>query len=137
MANERKFGIVKKEWIEDLAKLSKEEGEKLLERFRYRLHEQKNKILEQAFSKKIITKEEYESNYKDMFYDEFGFDGFLQYLDAVMNAKSDYFVTLNNNLIKVRKELENKFKLKIINTEELEKIADKNNKKINNKNNNV
>ena len=137
MANERKFGIVKKEWIEDLAKLSKEEGENLLERFRYRLHEQKNKILEQAFSKKLITKEEYESNYKDMFYDEFGFDGFLQYLNAVMNAKSDYFVTLNNNLIKGRKGLENKFKLKIINTEELERIADKNNKKINNKNNNV
>ena len=125
MVNERKFGIVKKEWIEELAKLPREESERLLERFRYRLHEQKNKILEQAFSKKIITKEEYESNYKDMFYDDFGFDGFLQYLDAVMNAKSDYFVTLNKNLVKRRKELENKFKLRIINTEELEKIADK------------
>jgi len=128
MVNERKFGIVKKEWIKELAKLPREESERLLERFRYRLHEQKNKILEQAFSKKIITKEEYESNYKDMFYDDFGFDGFLQYLDAVMNAKSDYFVTLNKNLVKRRKELENKFKLKIINTEELEKIADKNKK---------
>jgi len=128
MVNERKFGIVKKEWIKELAKLPREESEQLLERFRYRLHEQKNKILEQAFSKKIITKEEYESNYKDMFYDDFGFDGFLQYLDAVMNAKSDYFVTLNKNLVKRRKELENKFKLKIINTEELEKIADKNKK---------
>ena len=128
MVNERKFGIVKKEWIEELAKLPREESERLLERFRYRLHEQKNKILEQAFNKKIITKEEYESNYKDMFYDDFGFDGFLQYLDAVMNAKSDYFVTLNKNLVKRRKELENKFKLRIINTEELEKIADKNKK---------
>lgn len=125
MADERRFVIVKKEWIEDLSRLLKDDGEKLLERFRYRLHEQKNKILEQAFSKKIITNEEYQNNYKDRFYDEFGFDGFLQYLDAAMNAKSDYFVTLNKNLIKRRKEVEDKFKLRIISVDELKRIADK------------
>ena len=125
MQKQRRFGVVKKELIEKLSNLSKEEGERLLERFRYRLHEQKARVLEQAFGKKLISKEEYEKKYSDMFYDELGFDGFLQYLDAVMNAKGDYFVTLNDNLIKKREELEGRVKLKIINTKELEKIADK------------
>ena len=80
---------------------------------------------EQAFNDKLITKEEYEKSYKDMFYDEFGFDGFSQYIDAVANSKGDCFVTLNKNLIKRRDELEKKFKLKIISTEELEKMVDK------------
>ena len=124
MQKQRKFGVVKKELIEKLSNLSKEEGERLLERFRYRLHEQKARVLEQAFGKKLISKEEYEKKYRDMFYDELGFDGFLQYLDAVMNAKGDYFATLNGNLIKRREKLEKKFKLKIITPEELEKIAD-------------
>ena len=124
MQKQRRFGVVKKELIEKLSNLSKEEGERLLERFRYRLHEQKARVLEQAFGKKLISKEEYEKKYRDMFYDELGFDGFLQYLDAVMNAKGDYFVTLNGNLIKRREKLEKKFKLKIITPEELEKIAD-------------
>ena len=124
MQKQRKFGVVKKELIEKLSNLSKEDGERLLERFRYRLHEQKARVLEQAFGEKLISKEEYEKKYRDMFYDELGFDGFLQYLDAVMNAKGDYFATLNGNLIKRREKLEKKFKLKIITPEELEKIAD-------------
>ena len=103
--------------------MPKEEGERFLERLRFKMRAHQNRILKEAFNKKIITEEEYENNYKDMFYDEFGFDGFLQYLDGVMNAKADYFVTLNKNLIKRRDELERKFKLKIISPEELEKIA--------------
>lgn len=124
-----KFGVIKKEWIANLVNIPKEEGEKLLERFKLKLHSQKNRILKEAFSRRILTKEDYESYYKDMFYDEFGFDGFLQYLDGVMNANADYFVTLNKNLIKRRDELERKFKLKVITPEELEKISQ-------NKNNN-
>lgn len=123
MRKHKKFGIIKKEWIAKLASMPKEEGERFLERLRFKLHAQQNRILKEAFNKKIITEEEYENNYKDMFYDEFGFDGFLQYIDGVMNANADYFVTLNKNLIKRRDELERKFKLKIISPEELEKIA--------------
>ena len=108
-----------------LASMSKEEAEKFLERLRYKFHLQQDRILKEAFSKKILTKEEYEGNYKDMFYDEFGFDSFLQYIDGVMNANADYFVTLNKNLIKRKEELERKFKLKIITLEELEKISQK------------
>ena len=127
MAKPKRFVRIKKELIEKLANISKEEGEKLLERLRYRLHQQKNKILKQAIEEKLITKEEYEKNYKDMFYDEFGFDSFLQYIDGVMNSKGDYFVSLNKNLLKRRSELEKRFKLKIISMEELEKITIKNN----------
>ena len=124
-AKPRRFVKIEKELIEKMARMPKEVGERLLERLRYRLHEEKNKILEQAFNDKLITKEEYEKSYKDMFYDEFGFDGFSQYIDAVANSKGDCFVTLNKNLIKRRDELEKKFKLKIISTEELEKMVDK------------
>lgn len=120
-----KFGVIKKEWIVNLANMPKEEGEKFLERLRYKLHAQQNRILKEAFRKRIITKEDYEADFKDMFYDEFGFDGFLQYIDGVMNANADYFVTLNKNLIKRKEELERKFKLKIIAPEELEEIAKK------------
>lgn len=125
MRRHKKFGIIKKEWIAQLASMPKEEGEKFLERLKYKMHAQQDRILKEAFSKRIITKDEYESNYKDMFYDEFGLDGFLQYIDGVMNAKADYFVTLNKNLIKRKEELERKFKLKIIAPEELEEIAKK------------
>ena len=119
MRNNKKFRVIKKEWIAKLASLPKEEGEALLERLRFALHKQQSRILNEAYSKKVIEKEEYEKNYKDLFYDEFGFDGFLQYLDGVMNADADYFVTFNKNLIKNKEELERKFGLKIITPEEL------------------
>ncbi|MBS3097057.1 hypothetical protein J4480_06500 [Candidatus Woesearchaeota archaeon] len=125
MAKPKRFVKIEKELVDKLAGMPKEEGERLLERLRYRLHEEKNKILKQAFEEKLITREEYEKSYKDMFYDEFGFDGFIQYIDAVMGSKGDCFVTLNQNLLKRRNELEKKFKLKITSIEELEKIADK------------
>ena len=119
----KKFGVIKKEWIARLADMPKEEAEKLLERMRYKLHKQQTRILEEAYRRWLFSKEDYEANFKDMFYDEFGFDGFLQYIDGVMNANADYFVTLNQNLLKKKDELEARFKLKIITPEELEKIA--------------
>ena len=119
MRDNNKFGVLNKEWIAKLASLSKEDGDALLERFRFRLHQQQSRILSQASRKKIISKEGYEKKYKHMFYEEFGFDVFLQYLDGVMNADADYFVTFNKNLIKNKEELERKFGLKIITPEEL------------------
>ncbi|MBI2559265.1 hypothetical protein HYW20_08140 [Candidatus Woesearchaeota archaeon] len=119
----KKFGVIKKEWLAKLADMSKEEGEKFLERIRNKLHEHQKKVLEEAYAKKLFSKEGYEADFKDMFYDEFGFDGFLQYIDGVMNANADYFVTVNQNLLKKKEELETRFKLKIINPEELEKLG--------------
>ena len=119
MGNSKKFGVIKKEWIMNLMNAPKEEQERLMQRFRFVLHEQKTRILSEAFEKKLFTEQQYEENYKDQFYDEFGYDGFLQYIDGVMNADADYFVTENKNLIKRREEIESRFKLKIITSEEL------------------
>ena len=118
----KKFGEVKKEWILNLANAPKEKQELILQRFRYVLHRQKARILSEAIQKGLFTLEEYEKDYKDQYYDEFGFDGFLQYIDGVMNADADYFVTENKNLIKRREDIESKFKLKIITVSELESI---------------
>ena len=103
----------------NLMNAPKEEQELLMQRFRLALHKQKAGILSEAFDKNLFTKQEYEEDYKDRFYDEFGYDGFLQYIDGVMNADADYFVTENKNLIKRRGEIQSKFKLKIITSEEL------------------
>ncbi len=119
MNKNKKFGIIKKEWIMNLINAPKEEQELLMQRFRLALHKQKARILSEAFEKNLFTQQEYEENYKDRFYDEFGYDGFLQYIDGVMNANADYFVTENKNLIKRREEIESKFKFKIITSEEL------------------
>jgi len=127
MGNQKKFVKIGKELIRKLGALDKEQGEKLLARLNYKLHLERDRILNEAFGKKLMTKGEYENNYKDMFYDEFGFDGFLQYVDGVMNANADYFITINKNLINKRKEMENKFKLRILTPEELEKMLGKNN----------
>lgn len=127
MGNSKKFGVIKKEWIMNLINAPKEEQELLMQRFRQALHKQKARILSEAFEKNLFTQQEYEENYKDRFYDEFGYDGFLQYIDGVMNGDADYFVTENKNLIKRRKETESKFKLKIITSEELIDLQNKNN----------
>ena len=119
MSKNKKFGIIKKEWIMNLINAPKEEQELLMQRFRQALHKQKARILSEAFEKNLFTQQEYEKNYKDQFYDEFGYDGFLQYIDGTMNADADYFVTENKNLIKRREEIESKFRLKIITSEEL------------------
>lgn len=119
MSKNNKFRIVKKEWIMKLMNVPKEQQELLLQRFRYALDKQKTRILNDAFGKNLFTQQEYDKNYKDRFYDEFGYDGFLQYIDGLMNADADYFVTENKNLIKRREEIESRFKLKIITSSEL------------------
>lgn len=86
-------------------------------------HEQKEHVLQQAFEQGIFTKKEYDENYKDKFYDDYGSDSFIQYINAVMNAKVDAFLTENERILGVRKSLENQFKLKMVPpTELLKKI---------------
>jgi hypothetical protein len=59
-----------------------------------------------------------------MFYDEFGSDSFIQYINAVMNAKIDFFVTENERMLKRREELEKRFGLKITSPENILKKLD-------------
>lgn len=54
-----------------------------------------------------------------MFYDDYGSDSFIQYINAAMNAKIDYFVTNNERMLNKREELEKKFGLKIASPKEL------------------
>jgi len=119
MNKSKKFGIIKKEWLINLMNAPKEKQELLMQKFRFLLDTQKTRILNEAFEKNLFTHQEYAINYKDQFYDEFGYDGFLQYIDGLMNADADYFVTENKNLIKRRQEIESRFKLKIITSSEL------------------
>ena len=80
---------------------------------------QKESILKQAFQENIFTEEEYNEKYKDMFYDEYGSDSFMQYIKAVMNAKIDFFVTENERMLKREAELKKRFGLEITSPEDI------------------
>ena len=113
MEEHKKFSIIEPELIKKLMSLSKEEGMKLISQINYKLHLQKESILNQAFKENRMTKEEYEKEYKEMFYDDFGNDSFTQYLNAAMNTKIDYFITENERMLNKRKALEKRFGLRI------------------------
>ncbi|MBS3114288.1 hypothetical protein J4448_04245 [Candidatus Woesearchaeota archaeon] len=74
---------------------------------------QKDNVLKQAFEEKLFTEQEYNQKYKDMFYDDYGSDSFIQYINAVMNAKIDFFVTENERLLRKKEELKKRFGLEI------------------------
>lgn len=60
MSKNKKFGIIKKEWIMNLINAPKEEQELLMQRFREALHKQKARILKEAFERKLFTQQEYD-----------------------------------------------------------------------------
>ena len=118
--NEHKnFVRIEQKLIKKLFNLPKSVGMKVLERINYKMHLQKNAILKQAFEENLFTEKEYEEKYKDMFYDEFGSDSFMQYINAVMNAKIDFFITENERMLKRKDELKEKFGLEIASPEEI------------------
>lgn len=122
----QKYGVINSEIIKNLLSMPKDDALQLLQRVNYKLNLQKEDILNQAIDEKILTKEEYKEKYEDMFYDDFGADSFLQYLNASMNTKDiDYFVTENLRLLNKREDIEKKFKLKIISLKELEELDKK------------
>ena len=88
------------------------------------MHLQKENILNQAFNENLFTEEEYNKKYKDMFYDEFGSDSFIQYINAVMNAKIDFFLTENERMLKMKEELKKIFGLEIASPEQILKKLD-------------
>ncbi|MBI2652565.1 hypothetical protein HYX00_03820 [Candidatus Woesearchaeota archaeon] len=120
----KNFVEIEPKLIRRLLNLPKPVGIKILERINYKLHLQKENILNQAFEENFFTKEEYNGKYKDMFYDEFGSDSFMQYINAVMNAKIDFFVTNNERMLKRKEELKKKFGLEITSPEDILKKSD-------------
>jgi len=115
----KKFSIISPKIMKELLRLPKPVGAELFRRVNYKLHLAKDKILKQAFERYLFTEKEYEEKYKDMFYDDYGADSFAQYINAAMNAKADYFVTSNERMLNRKKELENRFGLKITSPEEV------------------
>lgn len=105
--------------IKKLLDLPKQAGIKIMERVNYKLHLQKENILNQAFEENLFTEKEYNEKYRDMFYDDYGSDSFIQYINAVMNAKIDYFVTENERMLKKKEELNKKFGLRIASPEDV------------------
>jgi hypothetical protein len=122
----KKFSIMDKKIIENLLKTKPSQKQK--DTFVARMQEATEKLrqptLEQAFTAGILTQGEYNRDYKDRFYDDFGCDSFIQYLNTAMNAHVDKFVTSNMRLVKSREMLQQKFKLDILTMEEAVKIAE-------------
>lgn len=91
-----------------------------MERVKQRLYLETDLVLEQAFKEKILSKEEYEKSYKARFYDDFGMDSFVQYLEAVMGDKKvDCFVTENERMLNIKEKLKEKFGLRIASPKEI------------------
>ena len=119
----KNFVEIEPKLIKNLLNLPKPIGMKILERINYKIHLQKENILNQAFSENLFTENEYNEKYKDMFYDNYGSDSFTQYINAVMNAKIDFFVTENERMLKRKDELKQIFGLKIASPEDILKVS--------------
>ena len=120
----KNFVQIEPKLIKKLLNLPKPIGMKILERINYKIHLQKENILNQAFSENLFAENEYNEKYKDMFYDEFGSDSFMQYINAVMNAKIDFFITENERMLKRKDELKKRFGLEIASPEDIMKRLD-------------
>ena len=120
----KNFVVIEPKLIKKLLNLPKPIGMKILERINYKLHLQKENILKQAFEENLFTEQEYNEKYKDMFYDDYGSDSFIQYINAIMNAKIDFFVTENERMLKRKEELKKRFALEIASPEEILKRSD-------------
>jgi len=120
----KNFVEIKPNLIKKLLKLPRPIGMKILQRINYKMNLQKESILKQAFQENLFTEEDYNEKYKDMFYDEYGSDSFMQYINAVMNAKIDFFVTENERMLKRKEELKKRFGLEIAGPEEILKKLD-------------
>lgn len=87
------------------------------------LKKEKKRILTEAFRKKILTKKEYEKDYKEKYIDQYGFDSFLNYLSyLIIWDKHGYFLTIGKPILKDRKKIEKRFGLKIIAPKDVEKM---------------
>ena len=75
-------------------------------------------ILQKALDLKILTKKEYEEEYKSKYIDHYGIDSFFNYLVACIH-KIDRFITICKPMIKDRDKLEKRFKVKIKTPEEI------------------
>jgi hypothetical protein len=113
-----KLSEIPKEEIKKILSMPLSQRQQLAENLKKSMHDNKEKILQEAFDRNILTKKEYEQKYKDYFYGCHGADSFIDYLTVVLGDKDALFVTDNIRIIKRRNELEQRFSKKIISMEE-------------------
>lgn len=77
----------------------------------------KNRVIQEALARKILTEDEADK-YVGKYIDEFGFDSFVNYLSYLIHSPNignmDMFLTLNQKMLVDKKEIEDRFKLKIV-----------------------
>ncbi|MEK6846216.1 MAG: hypothetical protein AABY26_05625 [Nanoarchaeota archaeon] len=121
----QKMSAIPKDLFRNPPKLTPDQKDELISRMRAASEKMREPVLKQAYEQGILTPSEYESKYKGHFYDDYGCDSFIQYLNGAMNAKAEYFTTLNERLISRRDELVDKFGLKIATMEEIAAMMEK------------
>ena len=120
----KNFVEIKPELIKKFLDLPKPIALKLIEKVNYKMHLQKERILKQAFEENIFAEEEYNERFKDMFYADYGSDSFIQYINTVMNAKIDFFITENERMLEKKEELKERFGLEIASPQDILKKLD-------------
>ena len=86
------------------------------------LEEKYEEVVSRAIKLKIIKREEWDNQFKN-YRDEFG-HSFVHYLECIM-SKIDIFLTLNPIMLKNKKELEERFGVRILSPEEAIKEIEK------------
>lgn len=83
----------------------------------------KKEIISDAIERGLFTEEEYNAKFKDNYNDSYGIDSFSQYIGTVLHIRDTdediVFVTLNDNLLRDRDMLEDRFGVKILQVEEI------------------
>lgn len=121
----QKISPIPKDLFQHLPHLTPDQKDELISSMRAATEKMCEPVLKQAYEQGILTPEEYENQYKGHFYDDYGGDSFIQYLNAAMNSKAEYFTTMNERLIKRREELAARFGLKIATLEEIAAMLEK------------
>ncbi len=121
----QKISPIPKDLFRNLPHLTPNQKDELISRMRAASEKMREPVLKQAYEQGILTPDEYESKYRGHFFDDYGCDSFIQYLNGAMNAKAEYFTTENERLVKRRDELADKFGLKIVTLEELAALMEK------------
>ena len=86
------------------------------------LEEMYEEVVSRAVKLKIIKREEWDNRFKN-YRDEYG-HSFVHYLECIM-SKIDIFLTINPIMLKNKKELEERFGVKILSQKEAIKEIDK------------
>ncbi len=121
----QRISAIPKDLFRNPPKLTPDQRDELLSRMRAASEKMREPVLKQAYEQGILTPDEYESKYRGHFFDDYGCDSFIQYLNGAMNAKAEYFTTLNERLIQRREELTGRFGLKIATMEEIAAMVEK------------